>query len=173
MNAFFSDRTKKFSELYSDLYPSIYHEIYSNVHDIHITGDLTQEVFLRFYQKMETIDNPRNWLRGTLRNVIMEHFKKNTENSYELDNDINSGYVNGFRDTRIVLQEAFEASENFRDERERVIYRLIAINNYTYEEVSRLLGIKKHQVYYKYQCVADRIIDYLKKKGISRLEELL
>ena len=176
MNNIFSERTKKFSELYSDLYPVVYHRIYTRVCDRDLTGDLAQEVFARLYEKMDEVVNPRKWLSGTMWNVLLEHYKKNTVNVENIDEvycDANMGYVNGFRDTRIILQEAFDASENFKDEKDRIIYELIAINYYPREEVARILGITKRQVNYRYECVVERIVDYLKKKGLNKLEELL
>ncbi len=176
MKNLFTEKTKKFSEIYSDLYAVVYSSMYSKVRDRDLTADLAQEVFTRFYAKMDEVDNPRKWLFGTLRNVLMEHYRKNTVNTMDIDEiffDENIGYVNGFRDTRIILQEAFDASENYNDEKDRIIYELIAVRNYTHEEVSRLLGITKRQVNYKYKRVVDRIVDYLKKKGVNRLEELL
>ncbi len=176
MKNLFTERTKKFSEIYSDMYAVVYNAMYSKVRDSDLTADLAQEVFTRFYAKMDEVDNPRKWLFGTLRNVLLEHYRKNTVDTMDIDEiffDENIGYVNGFRDTRIILQEAFEASENYRDEKDRIVYELIAVKNYSHDEVARLLGITKRQVNYRYRCVVDRIVDYLRKKGVNRLEELL
>ena len=176
MKNLFTERTKKFSEIYSDMYAVVYNAMYSKVRDSDLTADLAQEVFTRFYAKIDEVDNPRKWLFGTLRNVLLEHYRKNTVDTMDIDEiffDENIGYVNGFRDTRIILQEAFEASENYRDEKDRIVYELIAVKNYSHDEVARLLGITKRQVNYRYRCVVDRIVDYLRKKGVNRLEELL
>lgn len=176
MNNIFSDRTKKFCQIYSDMYAVVYNSIYSKLGNTDTAGELTQEVFTRFYAKMDNVENTRAWLQGTLRNVILEHYKKNRTETIDIDGtffDENTGYVNGFRETRIVLQEAFEAAGNYNDGKDRIIYELIAIKNYKHEEVARLLGITKRQVNYRYKCVVDRIVDYLKKKGVNRLEELL
>jgi len=176
MKNLFSERTKKFSEIYSDYYAVAYNAIYAKIHNTETAEELLQEVFARFYEKMDDVENPRKWLFGTLRNVLFEHYKKKTVDTADIDEifyDANIGYVNGFRDTRIILQEAFEASENYKDEKDRIIYQLIAINYYTRKEVAWMLGITKRQVNYKYKCVADRIVGYLKKKGVNNLEELL
>jgi RNA polymerase sigma factor (sigma-70 family) len=171
-----SDKTNKFTDLYSDFYSMVYHGIYAKIRDADLSGDLTQEVFTRFYEKMDEVEYPRKWLLGTLRFVLLEHYQKNRAGTVDIDEifyDENILFVNGFRDTRIVLREAFDASENYRDEKDRIIYELIAIKKYTREEVSRLMGLTKKQVHYKYKAVVDRIVEYLKKKGINKLEELL
>ncbi len=171
-----SDRVKKFTDIYSDYYSVVYNGIYAKVQDKELTADLAQEVFTRFYQKIDEVETPRKWLFGTLRFVLMEHYKKSTVNKLDIDDifyDSNIQYVNGFRDTRIVLQEAIDASENYKDEKDRIIYELIAIKNYTNDEVAQLMGLTVSQVRYKYKMVVDRIVDYLKKKGVKSLEELL
>jgi len=171
-----SDRVKKFTDIYSDYYPVIYNGIYAKIMDEDLSGDLTQEVFTRFYQKMDEIGNPRKWLLGALKFVVLEHYQKNSVEQVDIAEiffDTNILYVNGFRDTRIVLQEAFDASENYNDDKDRIIYELIAIKNYSYEEVSRLMGLTYRQVVYRYKSVVNRIVDYLKKRGVNNLEELL
>ncbi|HNX25289.1 MAG TPA: sigma-70 family RNA polymerase sigma factor [Spirochaetota bacterium] len=169
-------KVKKFTDIYSDFYSVVYNGIYAKIRNADISGDLAQEVFTRFYEKMDEVENPRKWLLGALRYVLLEHYKKNSVGTLDIDEiffDTNIQYVNGFRDTRIILQEAFDTSENYKDERDRIIYELIAIKNYSYEEVARLMGLTKRQVNYKYKSVVDRIVDYLKKRGINNLEELL
>ena len=170
------DKVKKFTDIYSDYYPAVYNGIYSKIRNKDLSGDLAQEVFTRFYEKMDEVENPRKWLMGTLRYVLLEHYKKNSVVKIDIDEifyDANIQYVNGFRDTRIILQEAFEASENYKDDRDRIIYELIAIKNYTHEEVARLMGLTKRQIGYRYKTIVDRIVDYLKNKGVKNLEELL
>jgi len=171
-----SDRTKKFTEIYSDFYSVVYYGIYAKIRNEDMAGDLAQEVFTRFYEKMDEVESPRKWLLGTLRFVLLEHYRKNSVEKVDIDEifyDENIQYVNGFRDTRIILQDAFNAPENFKDEKDRIIYELIAIKNYTHEEVAREMGLTKRQVSYRYKSVVDRIMDYLKRKGVKNLEELL
>ncbi|MFH0977012.1 MAG: sigma-70 family RNA polymerase sigma factor [Spirochaetota bacterium] len=171
-----SDKVKKFTDIYSDFYSVVYNGIYSKVRNIEIAGDLAQEVFTRFYEKMDEVENPRKWLLGTSRFVLLEHYKKNSTDNVDIDrifNDANLHYVNGFRDTRIILQEALDASENYRDDKDRIIYELIAIKNYSYYEASKQTGLSMRQVRYRYNLIVERIMKYLSTKGINNLEELL
>ncbi len=171
-----TNRVKRFTDIYSDFYHIVYNGIYAKLRDEDLAGDLAQEVFTRFFEKMDEIETPRKWLSGTLRFVLLEHYRKNSGEDFDIDEifyDSNIQYVNGFRDTRIILQEALDASENYKDEHERIIYELIAIRNFTYDEVGGLIGLTGAKVRYKYKLVVDRIVDYLKKKGVNNLEELL
>lgn len=172
----FSDKLKKFTDIYSNFYSIVYNGIYAKIRNTDTAGDLAQEVFTRFYEKMDEVENPRKWLLGTLRFVLLEHYKKNSVDKIDIDeifNDANLRYVNGFRDTRIILQEALDASENYRDEKDRIIYELIAIKNYSCIEVAKQMGLSKRQVRYIYNQVVRNIVGYLRKKGVSNLEELL
>jgi len=171
-----SNRVKKFTEIYSDFYSVVYNGIYAKIRNEDLSGDLAQEVFTRFYEKMDEVENPRNWLFGTMRFVLLEHYRKNSVEHVDIDDifyDENIQYVNGFRETRMILQDAIDAPENYKDERDRIIYELIAIKNYTYEEVAGVMGLTKRQVNYRYRTAVERIVDYLKKKGVNNLEELL
>lgn len=171
-----SGKVKKFTNIYNDFYSVVYNGIYTKILDKDLSDDLAQEVFTRFYEKFDEVENPRAWLLGTLRYVLLEHYRKNSVEKVDIDEifyDTNIQYVNGFRDTRIILQEALNSSDNYKDDTDRIIYELIAVNNYTREEVARLLGLTRRQVSYKYKSVVERIVDYLKKKGVANLEELL
>jgi DNA-directed RNA polymerase specialized sigma24 family protein len=66
-----------------------------------------------------------------------------------------------------------EHTENYKDEKDRIIFDLIAISNYTYEEAGKYLGMAKYQVRYRYNAISKRILLYLQKKGINSLEDLL
>lgn len=173
----FSGKLKDFTSIYSDFYPVVYNSIYAKLRDDDTTGDLAQEVFTRFLQKIEEVENPRAWLFGTMKLVLFEYYRrKSGNNDLNIDNvfdDVNMRYVNGFRDTRIIILEALAASENYSDEYERIVFDLIALNDYTYREAAEQTGLSERQVRYRYNAAARRIAEYLKKKGISSLEDLL
>lgn len=171
-----STHLKKFTEIYSDYYPVVYNGIYAKLRNTDSASDLAQEVFIRFYEKMESVENPRAWLLGALRMVLFEYYRRNKGDEIDIDEvfeDSNIRYVNGFRDTRIIIQQAMDETENYQDERDRIIFDLIAINNYTTAEVSRQMGLTERQVRYRYSRVVDRIMDHLRKRGVKNLEDLL
>lgn len=168
-------RFSSFSDVYSDYYSLIFSSIARKLNDESDTEDICQEIFIRFYEKFDEVENPRKWLFGTMRNVIFEYFRKKRPNE-DIDDflgDVNLTYVNGFRDTRILISEALESEENFENEKEQILFDLIAINHYTYREAGNELGITKKQAGYQYGIIVKRIIDFLHKKGIHNLEDLL
>jgi len=72
-----------------------------------------------------------------------------------------------------VITEAIENSGNYQSEKEKALFELIAVHNFTYEAAGKQLGLNKRQVRYRYNRILERITAYLKTKGINSLEELL
>lgn len=169
-------KASDFTNVYSNYYALVYSMVFTKVDNHDEAEDICQEVFLRFYEKFDEVLDPRKWLYGTLRNVVLEHYRKKGRNDANIDDifqNITMSFVNGFRDTRIIIEEALDNTENFEDESERVVFDLVALYNFSYAEAAQQMGMTERQVRYRYAKVSERITHYLKKKGISSLEELL
>lgn len=168
-------KARDFIEAYNDYYPLIYSVVYSKVMSVEDAKDISQDVFMRFFEKQDEVENPRKWLLGTLRNVVFEHYrkKKDSVDVDELFEDISMSFVNGFRDTRLLIAQALEDMNNYKDERERILFELVAVNNFTYKEAGAELGLTERQVRYKYGNIVSRLLQYFERKGIKSLEELL
>lgn len=164
-----------FKDIYSNYYPLVFGTIRKKVQNRETSDDLAQEVFMVYYKKMDEIQNVRAWLYQTTRLLVTEYYRKNSSlsnerNIEELFLDATLTFVNGFRDTRIIINEAIES---IMDEQKRLIFDLIAVQNYTYPEVSRVLGISQRQVFYRYQIICQEIQKYLETRGIKNVEDLL
>lgn len=169
-------KTRTFTEAYNDYYPLLYNVIYSKIGDDDTTQDICQDVFTRFLVKFDTVQNHRTWLYGTMKNVLLELYKKKKATAVETESlfeDITMSFVNGFRDSRIMIEEALENIENFGDEKGKTIFDMVALYNYTYKEVGKELGITERMVRYKYTVIVDKLMAYFRSKGIHGLEELL
>lgn len=169
-------KNKKFAEAYNKYYPVIYSTAYTKIGNTSDTEDLCQELFIKFYNKLETIENMRKWLYGALKYELLNYYKKKNIQTVDIDeifDDVALTYVNGFNDSRIVINEAIENIENFKNDSEYILFKLIAIQHFTYEEAGKQLGLTKRQVRYKYTEISNRLCHYLKKKGIKNLEDLL
>ena len=163
-----------FIDAYNRLYPLVYSTVYTKIGNVDDTKDICQEVFIRFYEKIDEVRSPRKWLYGTLRNVVLDYIKKKKPDATEEDlDDISVTFVNGFRDTRLLIQEAIEDIENFENEEEQVLFELIATYNFTYKEAGEQVNMSERQVKYRYGLIVKRLIQYFQKKGIGSLEELL
>lgn len=170
-----SAKKDRFTENHKKYYPLVFSAVYTKVENIDDAKDICQEVFIRLYENYENVIDVRKWLYGTLRNVVLEFFRKNNKNTDidEVFKDISLTFVNGFRDTRIIISEAMEDMEHFNGEDEKILFDLVAVYNYSYTEAGRQLGFTKRQVEYKYRRIVDNILDKLTKKGIRNLEDLL
>ncbi len=171
-----SNKKDKFTEAYSNYFPLIFSTIYTKVGEFHEAEDICQEIFIRFYKKFDEISSYRKWLYGTMRYVLLEHYRKKSKsnNNEQLDtDDVSMTYINGFRDTRIIIEEAIDNLDQLEDKRSRTLFELIAINNFTYKEAGKQLGLSENQARYKYKTVTEILIRDLKKRGIKSLEELL
>ncbi len=168
-------KNETFTESYNNYYPLIYSVIYGKVNDADSAEDICQEVFMRLYHKIDEVLDHRKWLYGAMRLVILEHFRKKKDDVDidEIFDDKNLAYVNGFRDTRILIQEALDDMGNFDNEEDKILFHLIAVNNYSYKEAGEQLGMSERQARYRYNLTVDRLEKYFKNKGFNSIEDLL
>lgn len=170
-------KRNRLTEIYSDYYPVVFNAVLTKVGNRDDTLDICQEVFIRLYERLDRVENVRRWLFSALKLVVLEHFRKKRKNDQvnidDVFNDVGLTFVNGFRDARIMIQEALDNISNYADEKDQVLFDLVAINYYTYEEAAKHLGLTRRQVEYKYVQIADRLLRYFKSKGIQHIEDLL
>src|SRR4030042_2981666 len=175
----FAHKEREFRKSYNDYYPMILNALYSRVGNMEDAEDICHEIFVSYYRKFDEVRDPRSWLYGAMKFCISNYYQKKRgfdANSITIDNmedDIHFAFENGFRDMRIIIHEAIENDQNYNNEKERILFELIAINNYTYDQAAKHLGLTKRQVVYKYQQVSRRILDRLRERGITRIEDLL
>lgn len=170
-----SRKRDNFTEDHKRYYPLVFSAVYTKVGNIDDANDICQEVFIRFFEKYDEVQNSRKWLFGTLRHVVFEYYrkKKGDVNIDDVFTDISLTFVNGMRDIRIIISEAIENMDNFNDEDERTLFDLIAVQNYSYSETAKMMGMTKRMVQYRYKRIVDNILDYLKARGIKDFEDLL
>ncbi len=165
-----------FRTTYREYYPIINGSIYTKIGDRETADDMTQDVFLAFFENLEKIEYIRAWLFNTVKYKLIKYYlkvKKMPEDlaTLEATGDIALTYINGFKDTRIIIKEALET---ITDDKDRNIFDLVAVLNYSYKEVSQEMGLSYKQVRTRYTKIVRNILDYLKKeKGITNLEDLL
>jgi RNA polymerase sigma factor (sigma-70 family) len=171
-------KVENFNKLYDSFYSLVFSIVLSKVNNYHDAEDICQEVFLRFYGKLDEIDNPRKWLLGCLRIVVLDFYKQNKSNE-DIDaifNDITMGYVNGFREARVIISQIIKKVSDESDEDgsfDASIFNLIAIYNYSIVEASRHLKLNYKQTRYRYNRICEKIISRLREKGIKELGDLL
>lgn len=175
----FTSRDKKFREAYSNYYPLVYNIIFKKVRNIEDAEDICHDVFVAFYDKLEEIENQKSWIYGTINNIVANHYTKkgialrDTVDIGDMENSVELAFENGARDIRIIINEALENDKNYKNEKERILFELIALKGFNYIQAGRQLGMTRRMAQYKYKNIVIRIINYLKEKGISEVEDLL
>jgi len=168
-----SKKDREYSDTFSAYYPMIFSTVCTKVGSLDDAEDITQNVFILYYQKMHDVAEPRTWLLGAMRFEVMNYYRKKGRGNDDIESifdDPAHAFVNGFRDTRIIIEEAIDSID---DRKSRVIFDLVAIRKYTYKEASKALGMTSRQVRYRYQSVMQHIIGYLQEKGVNSIEDLL
>lgn len=170
-------KNAKFSEVYGDYYSILFGTIYTRINNSDIVDDLVQEIFIRFFNKIDIIEESRirAWLFSTMKNVLYEYYRKDKNLTKDViiedsTNDVALTFVNGFQDTRLIINEVIDSLD---DPLERIIFDLIAIQNYNYIEAGDHIGLTRGQIKYRYGVIVKKIISNLEKNGITKLEDLL
>jgi len=170
---------REFRALYSDHYPLVFNSVYSRIRNTQDAEDICHEIFVAFYKKFDEIMDHRRWLLGSIKYAISHFYRSKGLSDQEIadiddaPNDPNLAFENGFRDARIIINEAIEDESNYSDRKERILFDLIAINRLTYGEAAKQLGLTRRQAEYKYGLVVRRILDHLAARGIYQAEDMI
>ncbi len=171
-----SKKRDRFVEAHGDYYPLVFSAVHMKVDNIDDVQDICQEVFIKLYEKFEEVENVRKWLYGALRLAVLEYYRRKNGHDVDIDgvfNDVSLTFVNGFRDARIIIGEAIENSEFFKDAVDRAVFDHVAMYNFSYSQTGKELGLSKRQVEYRYRRIVESILDHLSKMGIKHIEDLL
>ena len=163
-----------FADNYEKYYPLVFNILYSKIQSDHEADDLSQEIFIKYYNKLEEVESPRKWLLGVLRHEVFNYYRKNKKSQVDVDdvlNDVNLQFVNGMRDTRIIIEEAINNVD--MTEQERLVFEYLTFYNYTQVNTAKILGITRRKAMYVYEKTVKKILGSLSKKGISNIEDLL
>jgi RNA polymerase sigma factor (sigma-70 family) len=162
-----------FTQVYSEYYATIFGVLYLRTGNADTAEELTQEVFIRYFNNMEGAVHVRGWLLTTAKYVLLEHYKKNKKNPDIIpimDDELFEQKLPDVTDIRIIIDNAIES---IKDHTDRMIFDLVTLQKYTFKEAGTLTGYTKRQIKYRHALVVREVIDALKKQGINSLEELL
>ena len=166
----------RFKDVYDGLYSLIFSLIYSKISNFDEAEDLTQELFVRLCKKFNEVNDPKAWLFGAMRIILLDYFKEKGRKEDDIEgiiDDQRMGIVNEFRDARIVIEEILSDSTTGISDTDRTIFELVAIHDYSFAEASRHIGLSYRQVRYAFQTTARKLLDLLRMRGIAKLEDLL
>ena len=167
---------KQFISSYDAHYSVIFSSVYSRVNNYHDAEDICQEVFIRLYDKIEEVENPRKWLFGCLRIVVIDYYKRKYTREIDVEeffDDMAMSFVNGFRDTRIMIKDVLDAVTDEEDGESISLFELVAVYNYSLADAARHTGLSYKQARYRYSRITQKLAAGLKKRGINSIEDLL
>lgn len=171
-----TDPVIKFHEVYKLYYSHIFASVYRKVSSFEESEEICQDIFMALFDSIQQVENPRAWLYGTMRKKIADFYSRKGRSAEEISGILEESsavYINGFRDTRIIIEEVLSGEGVFDDEADREIFNLIAVDGFSMAETARNTGRTYRQIRYSFERSASRIIDALKKRGIAQMEDLL
>jgi DNA-directed RNA polymerase specialized sigma24 family protein len=166
----------RFSDNYDSFYSLVFSIVLSKVTNYDDAEDICQEVFIRFYRKIDEIESPRKWLLGCLRIVVLDYYKVKKSKDVDVDmlfDDMSMSYVNGFRDTRIMITQALQEIYEHEGDRDAALFDLITLHNYSFVQASKQLDLNYKQALYRYEKICEKLKAKLKERGIQNIEDLL
>ena len=143
-----------FSVLVRKYQKSVHALAWRKIGDFHIAEDITQETFLKAYQKLSTLKEPQSfagWLYVIAANYCSTwHRKKRlwtqsleNTNSAALERTTYSGYIVA-ENERVAMETQREVVKKLLaklQESERTVITLYYLGEMNYEEISRFLGV--------------------------------
>ena len=142
--------------------------------DFHIAEDITQETFLRVYQKLETLEEPeqfQGWLHKIVNHLCIAWFRKNRIIQPELLEEIDISVTETEAYSRYVAAEhAKTTAQTHRDlvkklltklkEREQEVITLHYFEEMTSSEIGTYLGISENTVKSRIRRARQRLKTY-------------
>ncbi len=166
-----SKKNSDFAAAYSRYYPLVYASLYSKTGNMNDTEDMCQNIFARLYEKFDSVESAGGWLYGAARYEFLSYYRKKGAASIVAEDDIPDEQY-GSSEIRMLLKETVAAVCG-EDEDSRLLFELVAVHKFTYNETGRHLGLSKRKVRYKYGKIVDAIQSYLAGRGVRSLEDLL
>lgn len=169
-----SKSVAKFNRDYNLYYNLVFSLIYRKIKEKSDVNDLCQEVFKKLWENYSKVENKRKWIYGTTNNTLRMYFrnKPHQENIDQEDFENSLHFINGMKDTKIILEDAIKELE-FETELEKTIFELLNYKQLSLAQIAQLLDITKSKAYRISLKTKNKLLDILKHKGISELEDLL
>ena len=174
-----SRRDGEFRNLYAQYYPLVMSYLASRVGTMDDVEDICQEVFIRFYKNFSDIREKRSWLLTAARYEISNYYnrkataKTKAANIDELHNDPGLVSQDSFFEDRLIIRNIIEDPDNFKNEKEKLLFDLVAVYGLSYKETGRYLDMTRWQAEYKYHKIEKNIIKRLQAKGIKNAGDLI
>jgi len=168
-----------FIESYIYYYPRIFRYVLHRIDgDIHSAEDITQEVFTRFYTRMNNLSPHavHNWLYSASKNILREHYRNNNYiyNCGDIDNqlyleDETLSYMED-HDLKIIIGDILKS---IGDPEDIMIFDYILLRGLSYGETAKLLNLTPPAVRYRCSIIIRKVLSAFSKYGINTPGDLI
>lgn len=145
-----------FDAIYMQYHKLIYYIINNYVKDAEVAKDLTQDAFIKMYNKIRITEEPKNfhpWFITLTKNIVFDHFRKNPLNLYEPNSEKT---LAEFPDPSY---QATPGDISFRSltplEKQILDYKLVF--NMTFKEIAETLDMTQSVVTKLYYGMLDKL----------------
>lgn len=148
-----------FSTLVRKYQKSVHALVWRKIGDFHIAEDLTQETFLKAYQKLATLKDPQSfagWLYVIATNHCKTWLRKKRLQTQPLETTSNVELEKATYSEYVINENEQTAAEVHREvvkqllaklqESERTVITLYYLGEMTYEEISNFLGVSVNSI---------------------------
>lgn len=129
-------------------YDRIFRYCYYRMHNIHIAEDITQEAFLRFFEKYKGKNSELSYLYTIARNLCIDEYRKKGREELGLSEETGFDPSEKWTDN-IVLHELISKLND--NDRELLLLRFA--NNVPVNSISRITGLSRFAVYRKMSSI--------------------
>lgn len=133
--------------IYIKYYKSVYNFLYKLTYDVELSEELTQETFYTAIKKINTLKNKesiRTWLYQIAKNKWKDYLKKTKKSNVDLDENNFENLAANYNIeedmiTKDNIIELFKKIHMLDIDTREIIY-LKLIKNFTFKEISQILG---------------------------------
>ena len=178
---FLSGDASGFDDLFRGYSPQIYEFLFRLVHSRQTAEELTQEVFVRVYQRLvgfEGRSSLKNWIYRIANNVVVDYWRRyyGTEKRVSPDRTVDiNGYENipsaraESRVEREVLRREVSAAVRDAADRlmpeERLVFSMRHFAEKKYKEIVKITGMSRRKSIYLLKRANEKVAKDLKTKG--------
>lgn len=165
-----SQKFISFSNIYNSHKKPVYHYALKMVQSSMLAEDIVQNVFLKLFEKMDSIksfESIRFWLLKTARNEVYSYFRK-TKSRKEEPLEENEELLTGSNLGNEIEEK--EAQEIVRNEIDllpaelREIFVLREYSELSYEEIGQMLGLSKEIIKSRLFSIRQKLIKNVSKR---------
>ncbi|KIO78459.1 hypothetical protein TH53_03315 [Pedobacter lusitanus] len=148
-----SDKNKAFEKLFEEFWQPLYRKAYSKVQSEDLAKDLVQDVFVAFWDNLDTLTQDANipaYLHGILRNKILKIFEKDAvrlKHALQIcPADALLDFCSHERFLEKELKLIIEGEVNRMPSRMKEIYVLKKDDNFSIKQIAEELGLSEQTI---------------------------